>query len=53
MMYPVYKKCLEIFIVDIDLKFYRLGIDYEYTEFKGKMFLKVNDVFLKEVEGDG
>ena len=53
MMYPVYKKALEIFIVDINQKFYRLGVEYEYTEYKGKMFLKVSNIFLKEVDGDG
>ena len=53
MMYPIYKKALEIFVVDIELGFYRLGIEYEYTEYKGKTLIKILNVFLSEVEGDG
>ena len=48
--YPVYKKCIEIFIWEVKDKFYRFAVDYEYTEYKGKRMIRISNIFLQEAE---
>ena len=50
MIYPIYKEGFELYIWELEGKFYNFGITYEWIELKdGKQFMRINDILIMEV----